>query len=136
MAFAYAQATVPRICHAEESYGGATLSWRIHGQRPLYLLASEIAVMEQRSVEILHRKANEEERSILRKNMRTAFLIPMAAERGSVDIVLRLLKPEVVFAALQPLLTKREKLQERLHANTSLNSDIRDGISQHAGKAA
>ena len=85
--------------------------------------SAEIAVMGAKgAVEILHRKANEEERSILEEEYENRLLNPyMAAERGSVDIVITPAETRrKVFAALQPLLTKREKLQKRLHANTPL----------------
>ena len=127
LAFAYAQATVPRICVTlRKSYGGAYIvmdSKYMGNDLSISWPSAEIAVMGAKgAVEILHRKANEEERSILEEEYENRLLNPyMAAERGSVDIVITPAETRrKVFAALQPLLTKREKLQKRLHANTPL----------------
>ena len=127
LAFAYAQATVPRICVTlRKSYGGAYIvmdSKYMGNDLSISWPSAEIAVMGAKgAVEILHRKANEDERSILEEEYENRLLNPyMAAERGSVDIVITPAETRrKVFAALQPLLTKREKLQKRLHANTPL----------------
>ena len=85
--------------------------------------SAEIAVMGAKgAVEILHRNATPDERATLEAEYEGRLLNPyIAAERGSVDIVI---KPSEtrrkVFAALQALLTKREKLKKRPHANTPL----------------
>ena len=127
LAFAYAQATTPRICVTlRKSYGGAyivTDSKYMGNDLSISWPSAEIAVMGAKgAVEILHRNATPDERAALEAEYDGRLLNPyIAAERGSVDIVI---KPSEtrrkVFAALQPLLTKREKLKKRLHANTPL----------------
>ena len=127
LAFAYAQATTPRICVTlRKSYGGAYIvmdSKYMGNDLSISWPSAEIAVMGAKgAVEILHRNATPDERAALEAEYEGRLLNPyIAAERGSVDIVI---KPSEtrrkVFAALQPLLTKREKLKKRLHANTPL----------------
>ena len=127
LAFAYAQATTPRICVTlRKSYGGAYIvmdSKYMGNDLSISWPSAEIAVMGAKgAVEILHRNATPDERATLEAEYEGRLLNPyIAAERGSVDIVI---KPSEtrrkVFAALQALLTKREKLKKRPHANTPL----------------
>jgi len=127
LAFAYAQATVPRICVTlRKSYGGAYIvmdSKYMGNDLSISWPSAEIAVMGAKgAVEILHRDTSEEEREKLEAEYEERLLNPyMAAERGSVDMVIHPSETrKKVFAALQPLLTKREKLQKRLHDNSPL----------------
>ena len=74
------------------------------------------------AIEILHRSANDLERKDLESDYEERLLNPyMAAERGSVDMII---KPEdtriEISAGLDFLLSKREKLQKRIHSNTPL----------------
>ena len=127
MAFAYARATVPRVCVTlRKSYGGAYIvmdSRYMGNDLMLAWPSAEIAVMGAKgAVEILHRKANEDERAGLVAAYEERLLNPyMAAERGSVD---RVIEPadtraELV-AALDVLSGKRERLPRRRHDNTPL----------------
>ena len=127
LAFAYAQATVPRICVTlRKSYGGAYIvmdSKYMGNDLSMAWPSAEIAVMGAKgAVEILHRKANDSERESLETEYEQRLLNPyIAAERGSVDMVINpAATREKIHAALQPLLSKREKLQKRTHANTPL----------------
>ncbi len=127
LAFAYAQATVPRICVTlRKSYGGAYIvmdSKYMGNDLSISWPSAEIAVMGAKgAVEILHRDTSEDEREKLEAEYEERLLNPyMAAERGSVDMVIHPSETrKKVFAALQPLLTKREKLQKRLHDNSPL----------------
>jgi len=85
--------------------------------------SAEIAVMgAQGAVEILHRKADEEERAELVNAYEDRLLNPyIAAERGSVD---RVIEPSAtrseLVAALDVLSGKRERLPRRRHDNTPL----------------
>ena len=127
LAFAYAQATVPRICVTlRKSYGGAYIvmdSKYMGNDLSIAWPSAEIAVMGAKgAVEILHRKASDSERESLEAEYEHRLLNPyIAAERGSVDMVINpSATREKIYAALQPLLSKREKLQKRVHDNTPL----------------
>ena len=127
LAFAYAQATVPRICVTlRKSYGGAYIvmdSKYMGNDLSIAWPSAEIAVMGAKgAVEILHRKTSESERKSLEAEYEQRLLNPyIAAERGSVDMVISpAATREKIYAALQPLLSKREKLQKRNHGNTPL----------------
>ena len=127
LAFAYANATIPRICVTiRKSYGGAYIvmdSKHMGNDLALAWPSAEIAVMGAKgAIEILHRNATQSEREELESEYENRLLNPYtAAERGSVDMVIH---PETtrreVSAALDFLLSKREKLQKRLHSNTPL----------------
>jgi len=127
MAFAYARATVPRVCVTlRKSYGGAYIvmdSRHMGNDLMLAWPSAEIAVMGAKgAVEILHRKANEEERAKLVDAYEDRLLNPyIAAERGSVD---RVIEPSAtrseLVAALDVLSGKRERLPRRRHDNTPL----------------
>ena len=117
MAFAYARATVPRICITlRKSYGGAYIvmdSRHMGNDLMLAWPSAEIAVMGAKgAVEILHRDASEEEK----------LLNPfVAADRGSVD---RVIEPaetrSEIAAALDLLSNKKERLPKRKHDNIPL----------------
>ena len=127
LAFAYANASVPRICvTVRKSYGGAYIvmdSKHMGNDLAIAWPSAEIAVMGAKgATEILHRKASEAERQQLETDYERRLLNPyIAAERGSVDLVIN---PEntrkEVASALDFLVSKREKLQKRLHSNTPL----------------
>jgi acetyl-CoA carboxylase carboxyltransferase component len=127
LAFAYANATVPRICITlRKSYGGAYIvmdSKYMGNDLAIAWPSAEIAVMGAKgAIEILHRSANDLERKDLESDYEQRLLNPyMAAERGSVDMII---KPEdtriEISAGLDFLLSKREKLQKRIHSNTPL----------------
>ena len=127
MAFAYARATVPRVCVTlRKSYGGAYIvmdSRYMGNDLMLAWPSAEIAVMGAKgAVEILHRDADEDERAGLVAAYEERLLNPyIAAERGSVD---RVIEPSAtrseLVAALDVLSGKRERLPRRRHDNTPL----------------
>ena len=127
MAFAYARATVPRVCLTlRKSYGGAYIVMDSRYMGNDLMLAwptAEIAVMGAKgAVEILHRQADEAEREDLVAAYEARLLTPStAAERGSVD---RVIEPadtrSEMAAALDVLSGKRERLPRRRHDNTPL----------------
>ena len=127
MAFAYARATVPRVCVTlRKSYGGAYIvmdSRYMGNDLMLAWPSAEIAVMGAKgAVEILHRDADEDERAGLVAAYEERLLNPyIAAERGSVD---RVIEPantrSELAAALDILAGKRERLPRRRHDNSPL----------------
>ena len=127
MAFAYARATVPRVCLTlRKSYGGAYIVMDSRYMGNDLMLAwptAEIAVMGAKgAVEILHRQADEAEREDLVAAYEERLLNPyIAAERGAVD---RVIEPadtrSELAAALDVLSGKRERLPRRRHDNTPL----------------
>ena len=127
MAFAYARATVPRVCLTlRKSYGGAYIVMDSRYMGNDLMLAwptAEIAVMGAKgAVEILHRQADAAEREDLVAAYEERLLNPyIAAERGSVD---RVIEPadtrSELAAALDVLSGKRERLPRRRHDNTPL----------------
>jgi len=127
LAFAYANSTIPRICvTVRKSYGGAyiVMDSKYMGNDLAFAWPSaEIAVMGAKgAIEILNRKASQSDRAQLESDYESRLLNPyQAAERGSVDSVIHPEDTRVeVSAALDFLLSKREKLQKRLHSNTPL----------------
>ena len=127
MAFAYARATVPRVCVTlRKSYGGAYIvmdSRYMGNDLMLAWPSAEIAVMGAKgAVEILHRDADEDERAGLVAAYEERLLNPyIAADRGSVD---RVIEPaetrSELAAALDVLAGKRERLPRRRHDNSPL----------------
>ena len=127
MAFAYARATVPRVCVTlRKSYGGAYIvmdSRYMGNDLMLAWPSAELAVMGAKgAVEILHRDADEDERAGLVAAYEERLLNPyIAAERGSVD---RVIEPadtrSELAAALDVLAGKRERLPRRRHDNSPL----------------
>ncbi len=127
MAFAYARATVPRICVTlRKSYGGAyiVMDSRYMGNDVAFAWPTgEIAVMGAKgAVEILHRNAAADERTALEKEYAERLLNPYrAAERGSVDAVIDPADTRrEVAGALGVLASKREDMPQNRHANTPL----------------
>jgi len=122
LAFAYAEATVPRICVIlRKAFGGAYIVMDSKGLGNDVCVAwpgAEIAVMgAEGATQILHRRSSPEERVRLHDEYAEAFLTPyQAAERGFVDVVI---DPDdtraVVCDALDLLETRRETLPRRRH---------------------
>ena len=124
LAFAYARATVPRVCITlRKSYGGAyiVMDSKHMGNDLAYAWPSaEIAVMGARgAVEILHRRSPPEDRPALEADYEERLLNPyIAAERGSIDGVIHPAETrQAVAGALDALATKRERLRARSHDN-------------------
>ncbi|MCP3855171.1 MAG: methylmalonyl-CoA carboxyltransferase [Actinomycetia bacterium] len=127
LAFAYARATVPRIALIlRKSYGGAYIvmdSKYMGNDLMMAWPSAEIAVMGAKgAVEILHRRADADERQRLEEDYEARLLNPyVAAERGSVDAVIEPDQTRSELAsALDLLATKRERLVGRRHDNTPL----------------
>jgi acetyl-CoA carboxylase carboxyltransferase component len=127
LAFAYAEATVPRVCVIlRKAFGGAYIVMDSKGLGNDLCFAwpgAEIAVMgAEGAVQILHRRAGADEQEVLRDEYAERFLTPwQAAERGFVDVVI---EPgdtrSVVADALDALETARELLPGRKHTGGPL----------------
>jgi acetyl-CoA carboxylase carboxyltransferase component len=122
LAFAYAQATVPRICLIlRKAFGGAYIvmdSRGIGNDICLAWPAAEIAVMgASGAVQILNRGIDLEERAERELGYEAAFLNPWpASERGLVDQVIDPADTRIVLCSvLSQLCTKREMLTGRKH---------------------
>ena len=127
MVFAYAEATVPRVCLVvRKAYGGAYIVMDSKGMGNDVCLAwpgAEVAVMNAESaVNIVYRRASPGERAKLVENYEQAFLNPyVAAERGYVDMVIDPAETRAVLAGcIRALQTKRERLVARKHGNSPL----------------
>jgi acetyl-CoA carboxylase carboxyltransferase component len=122
LAFAYAEATVPRVCVIlRKAYGGAYIVMDSKGLGNDLCFAwpgAEIAVMgAEGAVQILHRRALPEEREGLQAEYTERFLTPYeASERGFVDAVIDPSSTRsVVTEALSTLATAKESLPGRKH---------------------
>jgi propionyl-CoA carboxylase beta chain len=122
LAFAYAEATVPRVCVIlRKAFGGAYIVMDSRGLGNDLCFAwpcAEIAVMgAQGAVQILHRNAAPEQRAELQDEYTERFLTPWeAAERGYVDEVIDPADTRSVVArALEALESSREHLPGRKH---------------------
>jgi acetyl-CoA carboxylase carboxyltransferase component len=122
LAFAYAQATVPRVCLIlRKAFGGAYIvmdSRGIGNDICLAWPAAEIAVMgASGAVQILHRGIDPAERASRESDYEEAFLNPWpASERGLVDQVIDPADTRIVLCSvLRQLCTKRELLVGRKH---------------------
>ena len=122
LAFAYAEATVPRVCVIlRKAFGGAYIVMDSRGLGNDLCFAwpcAEIAVMgAQGAVQILHRNAQPEQRAELQVEYTDRFLTPWeAAERGYVDEVIDPADTRSVVArALEALESSREHLPGRKH---------------------
>jgi acetyl-CoA carboxylase carboxyltransferase component len=122
LAFAYAQATVPRICLIlRKAFGGAYIvmdSRGIGNDVCLAWPAAEIAVMgASGAVQILHRGLEPAARADRESEYETSFLNPWSAsERGLVDMVIDPSDTRIVLCSvLRQLCTKRELLAGRKH---------------------
>lgn len=122
LAFAYAEATVPRLCVVlRKAFGGAYIVMDSRGLGNDLCVAwpgAEVAVMgAPGAVQILHRRTEEEERRRLEESYSEAYLTPWpAAGRGFVDAVIDPADTRAVLTnALAVLSTKRELLVGRKH---------------------
>ena len=122
LAFAYAEATVPRLSIiVRKAFGGAYIVMDSKGLGNDLCFAwpsAEVAVMGARgAVQILFRQADDAERSALEDTYTEEYLSPWsAAERGFVDGVIDPGDTRSVLAAgLEILITKKEALVGRKH---------------------
>ncbi len=122
LAFAYADATVPRLCVIlRKAFGGAYIVMDSRGLGNDLCFAwpqAQIAVMgAPGAVQILHRSTSEEDRRRREDEYRARYLAPWpAAERGFVDEVIDPAETRRALAAgLRALSTKREILRRRKH---------------------
>ena len=127
LVFAYAQATVPRICVIlRKSYGGAYIvmdSKEMGNDLCLAWPWAELAVMGAgQAAAILQRRATPEQRAAFEADYTQRLLNPyIAAERGYVDAVVQPSETrQVIGEALKMLIDKRERIQPRPHDNSPL----------------
>jgi len=127
LVFAYARATVPRICVIlRKSYGGAYIvmdSKKMGNDLCIAWPWAELAVMGAgQAAAILQRRATPDERAAFERDYAERLLNPyVAAERGYVDAVVEPAETRSVIGhALEMLVDKREQLQPRPHDNTPL----------------
>ena len=127
LVFAYAEATVPRVCLIlRKAFGGAYIVMDSKGMGNDVCLAwpsAQVAVMgAQGAVQILHRREDAETQARLQVEYEDRYLNPyVAAERGFVDGVIDPAESRrAVVAALRLLSTKRERLVSRKHGNGPL----------------
>ncbi|CAN5369814.1 acyl-CoA carboxylase subunit beta [soil metagenome] len=127
LVYAYARATVPRICVIlRKSYGGAFIVMDSKTMGNDLCLAwpwAELAVMGAgQAAAILQRRATPEERALFEADYAERLLNPyVAAERGYVDAVIEpAATRSEICAALEMLADKRELLRPRKHGNTPL----------------
>jgi acetyl-CoA carboxylase carboxyltransferase component len=127
LVFAYARASVPRICIIlRKSYGGAYIVMDSKTMGNDLCLAwpwSELAVMGAgQAAAILQRRASPEERAAFEADYTERLLNPyIAADRGLVDGVVEPADTRrEIASALRTLEHKRERLQARKHDNTPL----------------
>ncbi len=127
LVYAYARATVPRICVIlRKSYGGAYIVMDSKTMGNDLCLAwpwAELAVMGAgQAAAILQRRATPEERAAFEADYAHRLLNPyVAAERGLVDAVIDPADTRIeIAAALEVLQDKRETLGGRKHGNSPL----------------
>jgi acetyl-CoA carboxylase carboxyltransferase component len=127
LVYAYARATVPRICVIlRKSYGGAYIVMDSKTMGNDLCLAwpwAELAVMGAgQAAAILQRRATPEERAEFEADYTERLLNPyVAAERGLVDAVIDPADTRIeIAAALDTLQDKREALAGRKHGNSPL----------------
>ncbi len=127
LVFAYARATVPRICVIlRKSYGGAYIvmdSKHMGNDLCIAWPFAELAVMGAgQAAAILQRRATPDERAAFEADYSARLLNPyVAAERGYVDAVIDPAETRSVIAhGLAALADKRERLRPRAHDNTPL----------------
>jgi acetyl-CoA carboxylase carboxyltransferase component len=127
LAFAYAQATVPRVCLiTRKSFGGAYIVMDCKAMGNDVCLAwpsAEVAVMGAKgAVAILHRRSDAAAQAEREAEYERDLLTPyVAAERGYVDAVIDPADTRACIArALTHLAAKRERLAPRAHANGPL----------------
>ena len=127
LCFAYAEASVPRVCLVvRKAFGGAYIVMDSKGMGNDICLAwpaAQVAVMgAEGAVQILHRRADAPTQAALAQEYRVEYLNPyLAAERGFVDEVIDPVDTRrAVAGALRLLDGKRERLARRKHGNGPL----------------
>lgn len=127
LVYAYAEATVPRVCLIlRKAFGGAYIVMDSKGIGNDVCLAwpgAQVAVMgAEGAVAILHRRAGADAQRELAHEYRTEYLNPyVASARGLVDQVIDPADTRLaVGGALQTLDSKREHLIGRKHGNGPL----------------
>jgi acetyl-CoA carboxylase carboxyltransferase component len=131
LAFAYALATVPRLCVViRKAYGGAYIVMDAKAMGNDLCVAwpgAELAVMgAPGAVQILHRRelatCTAQRRAELEAEYAAAYCTPQVAlERGYVDRLIELADTRrVLVRGLRALAAKRERLPKRKHDNTPL----------------
>jgi acetyl-CoA carboxylase carboxyltransferase component len=127
LAFAYAEATVPRVCLVlRKAYGGAYIVMDSKGMGNDICLAwpfAEIAVMgAEGAVQILHRRADPADHDRLRADYAERLCTPwVAAERGFVDAVVAPAESRAAICRAVAMLTsRREAIVGRKHDNGPL----------------
>ena len=127
LAFAYAEATVPRVCLiTRKSYGGAfiVMDCKTMGNDVCFAWPSaEVAVMGAKgAIAILYRREDAETQARLEAEYAADLLTPyVAADRGYVDEVIDPAETRAAIArAFDHLAIKRERLPGRAHANGPL----------------
>jgi acetyl-CoA carboxylase carboxyltransferase component len=127
LVFAYAEATVPRVCLIlRKAFGGAYIVMDSKGLGNDFCLAwpsAQVAVMGSRgAVQVLHRQQDAQEKARLEAEYEEAFLNPwVAAERGYIDRVIDPVDTRSEIArALRLAASKHERLAERKHSNGPL----------------
>ncbi len=122
LAFAYAQATVPRLCLIlRKAFGGAYIVMDSRGVGNDVCLAwpgAEVAVMgASGAVQILSRDLDDAARRVREQEYEATYLNPWpATERGLVDLVIDPADSRIVVCSvLRQLCTKRELLRGRKH---------------------
>jgi acetyl-CoA carboxylase carboxyltransferase component len=127
LVFAYARATVPRLCVIlRKSYGGAYIVMDSKTMGNDLCLAwpwAELAVMGAgQAAAILQRRATPEERAAFEADYTERLLNPyIAAERGYIDAVIDPADTRrELTRALDALATKRERIVSRKHGNEPL----------------
>jgi propionyl-CoA carboxylase beta chain len=127
LVFAYARATVPRVCVIlRKSFGGAyiVMDSKEMGNDACFAWPwAELAVMGAgQAAAILRRRATAEERAAFEADYAERLLNPyVAAERGYVDAVIDPADTRrEVAAAFEALADKREVLRPRKHGNEPL----------------
>jgi acetyl-CoA carboxylase carboxyltransferase component len=127
LVFAYAEATVPRVCLVlRKAYGGAYIvmdSKAMGNDLCIAWPSAEVAVMgAEGAVRIVHRAVDDAKRAELTEEYREKWLNPYtAAERGYVDLVIDPAETrQTVARCFSVLGSKRERLVTRKHANSPL----------------
>jgi acetyl-CoA carboxylase carboxyltransferase component len=127
LAFAYAEATVARVCLiTRKSYGGAyiVMDCKAMGNDVCFAWpTAEVAVMGAKgAIAVLHRREDEPTQARLEADYARELLTPyVAAERGYVDAVIDPAETRICLArALDQIGAKRERLSPRAHANGPL----------------
>ncbi len=127
LVFAYAEATVPRVCLVmRKAFGGAYIvmdSKPMGNDLCLAWPSAQVAVMgAQGAVQILHRREDAATQSRLADEYEETYLNPyVAAARGYIDQVIDPADTRSsVAAAFRMLSAKRERIAPRKHANGPL----------------